>query len=253
MAAQPDDWKELYDPEFVAEIVKLCAENIAFMGLEDAIMKGTYEALLASFNGATKAEVLAAAQENAARLVTGISEQAMALMADKIAIALESQSGIVKLARELKDGLGLDSNREKSLAKFKAQLEKDGVTGADFDKAVEKERLRLIDERAKVIAQNEMGNALEAGALAQAHSEECTHKGWICEPNACGDCQANQAQGVIPINEPFSTGDDTAGAHPHCFCSVYFVKDTGGGELERAMQRAQDRADKQAAAAAEGA
>lgn len=235
------DWQDEYDQEFVAEITKLCAENIALAGLEQAIIEGTYEALLATFTGATKEEVLAAAQASAAKLVTGISDQMVKQMADKIATALENQIGHVALSKQLKEGLGLDSNRQKTLDKYRKELEDKGVAGEELQKQLAAREAQLIDERAHVIAQTEMGKALQEGALAEAQTNGDTHKVWIAVGDYDDECLGNEAQGPIPVDAAFETGHQCPPAHPRCKCSLGFVKDTGKGEKDRAAKRAEER------------
>ena len=46
----------------------------------------------------------------------------------------------------------------------------------------------------------------------------------------CDVCLANEAQGAIPLDEAFQSGDMTVPAHPHCYCDVDPVR-----ELPRVM------------------
>lgn len=81
--------------------------------------------------------------------------------------------------------------------------------------------LTHIRNRAEFIAVTETGNAYESAALMQAQALQMAglpmEKAWlITGGNICDDCQGNADEGWIPLDEPFSSGDDRPLAHPGC-------------------------------------
>jgi hypothetical protein len=241
---------EGFTDDFLKDIFELFAEYVSMEELQTILEASAYEAIRASLSGATKAEVMEAARTAAASQVTRMSEEMQRQLAEKIATGLEEQVGQLDVARSIKEGLGLDSGREATLAKYKQTLIEQGLTGDKLEKAVEKKRNELITERAGVIAQTEMGRALEEGAFVGAKEQGNTHKVWITagESFVCEICEGNQAQGPIPISDAFRSGHQTPPAHPRCYCTLGYVADKGGGEVERAAKRAQERADRLTAA-----
>lgn len=79
------------------------------------------------------------------------------------------------------------------------------------------------EARANLIASTEIANANGAGSNAglqeaAAVGLEVEHA-WLCELDACEICLANQAQGFIPLDEDFDSGDRHPVAHPNCRCA----------------------------------
>lgn len=78
-------------------------------------------------------------------------------------------------------------------------------------------------ERAELIAGTEIAQANSVGSHeglleAQASGLQMEHS-WVCEEDACEICLANEAQGWIPLEEPFASGDLHPVAHPNCRCT----------------------------------
>ena len=40
------------------------------------------------------------------------------------------------------------------------------------------------------------------------------------DDTCCDDCEANEAAGLIDLDEAFPSGDDSPPAHPNCRCTV---------------------------------
>jgi hypothetical protein len=241
---------EGFTADFLDDIFALFAEYVTMEELQAILEQSTYEAVRKSLSGATKAEVMEAARAAAASTVTRMSEQMQQQLAEKIATGLEQQVGQLDVARSIKEGLGLDSGREATLEKYRQSLIEQGITGDKLQKAIDARKAELIAERAGVIAQTEMGRALEEGGFVNAKNQGKTHKEWITagENFVCEICEGNQAQGPIPINDTFQSGHQTPPAHPRCYCTLGYVADKGTGEVDRAAKRAQERVDKLVAA-----
>lgn len=80
-------------------------------------------------------------------------------------------------------------------------------------------------ERADVIARTETAFADVAGnMIAYRESGIVAGKRWILanhgDEKCCEDCEANVADGVIGLDDDFTTGDDAPPAHPNCRCDV---------------------------------
>lgn len=91
-----------------------------------------------------------------------------------------------------------------------------------------------IDSRAHMIAVTETGNAYEAGNRIVAESLGGygldMEKSWLTaqDDRVCSDeCQINEAQGWIPMQEPFASGDQQPLAHPSCRCSALYRRKPG--------------------------
>lgn len=79
------------------------------------------------------------------------------------------------------------------------------------------------EDRAEVIADYEMRNAINQGELQTwKASGVVTGKEWLLsnDDGICDICNANAAQGQVGIEDSFSSGDDAPPAHPNCRCSL---------------------------------
>jgi len=83
------------------------------------------------------------------------------------------------------------------------------------------------EDRAQLIAENEVANANSAGTLqGYLDAEEAgieVKKGWITvgDEKVDGDiCKANEDQGPIPVSEPFQSGHMAPLGHTNCRCSL---------------------------------
>ena len=102
-----------------------------------------------------------------------------------------------------------------------AQAIADGVGSAVAARRIEP---MLHDPaRAEVIARTEIARAREGAALAQAQSMGGVDKSWSDAPGACPICQANTAEGVIGIDQPFQGGAMNPPQHPMCRCALSIV------------------------------
>ena len=79
--------------------------------------------------------------------------------------------------------------------------------------------------RASMIAQTEVVDAYNAGRNATARAAGLDEHAWETESgNPCETCLANEAQGWIPIDQDFDSGDDAPPNHPGCECVENFRK-----------------------------
>lgn len=105
----------------------------------------------------------------------------------------------------------------------------DNIGSAKIAEAIEASQAFSAD-RATLIAHTEIANANSHGALegykAARDVGVDVKKEWLAEADCCDDCSANEADGAIDLDEPFSSGDDAPTAHPKCRCAVSPVVST---------------------------
>lgn len=134
--------------------------------------------------GPPMAQAMEYAQKHTATLVKGLNEETREQMRNVITNAIEQKRGIPGLSSDL--------------------------------------RKRFIDMskvRAKVIARTETSNALETAFMDRAHDMGVTGKE-IITGDPCEICQANAAEGIVPIDHIFLSGDTRPPFHPNCVCAL---------------------------------
>lgn len=79
------------------------------------------------------------------------------------------------------------------------------------------------DYKAERIARTEVHSSYCGGRIEA--DRQCglkLEKGWITMDGGCCDsCRDNEAQGFIPLDSDFQSGDDTPSAHPNCRCDYH--------------------------------
>lgn len=80
--------------------------------------------------------------------------------------------------------------------------------------------------RADRIARTEIAKAHVEGSM-QIYRESglVVKKKWLLSTEPCPICEENASDGVIDIDENFSSGDDAPPAHPNCECDVIPITD----------------------------
>lgn len=73
--------------------------------------------------------------------------------------------------------------------------------------------------RSTMIARTETADALSQASLASMEDMGIEGKEWVVN-QPCDICLANEADGVIPVNQSFSSGDQAPPAHPNCECAL---------------------------------
>lgn len=76
--------------------------------------------------------------------------------------------------------------------------------------------------RAKMVAHTEMARAQSAATVESYESTGVRERSWLGLDDAkeCPLCDANGAEGGVPMGEPFSSGDMAPPAHPWCRCAL---------------------------------
>lgn len=81
------------------------------------------------------------------------------------------------------------------------------------------------ETRAGLIAVTESADAYNAGRQQIASDLGFDEHAWETESgDPCPECEANEAQGWIDIDEDFQSGDDAPTAHPACQCVANYRK-----------------------------
>lgn len=80
-------------------------------------------------------------------------------------------------------------------------------------------------DRASLIARTEISAANNRGALegyraARDKAGVAIKKAWHPDDEACPVCLDNAADGVIDLDDVFTSGDDAPPAHPNCECTI---------------------------------
>lgn len=124
------------------------------------------------------------ARKYCAQLVTKMDDETKNRLAQAVAEAIENKRGISGLAKNIRD---------------------------EFD--------NMTKFRSKMIARTETCKALEQGFMDRAKDIGITGKEWVTF-DPCEICAANEAEGIVPIDHVFSSGDDAPPAHPQCRCAL---------------------------------
>lgn len=80
------------------------------------------------------------------------------------------------------------------------------------------------EERADLIAHNEIAMANSQGVLEGMHSARnagvALKKVWLPDADACDICEENGDAGPIDLDDDFPSGDDAPTAHVNCRCTM---------------------------------
>lgn len=209
----------------------------------EALILAYYDTIASQMTGQMSAEILA----NAANLANTAADSLLRTMAlgdietmgATIAQGLADGLGPFDIARQLDMVQGLDAQRAKSLANFRSKLDASDMTTAQIERAEEREFKRLLKARRETIARTEAANSVNAGDWLEAKRTDKKWKVWQTTGDArvSAACQANEAQGEIPINDSFTSGASTPPQHPNCRCSVSYTKITGPGAERDSKKR----------------
>ena len=220
-----------FTDEFMAEIDALFERSVSFDELQALMQETIADALRLSSRGGTEEQILQAAVEQSTKLVEGFTSGMKREFAEVIAKGLEDNASGEEIARMLNEGMGLNSQQAAQLRGFTIETQKSGVTNRKATSLIQEKKEQLLSERADLIAREEMKRAVEVGAFTDATANGDTHKMWLAPgEDPCDTCLDNSDDGVIPIDEPFTSGDMTAQAHVNCYCQTVYGSDV---ELEQ--------------------
>ena len=95
--------------------------------------------------------------------------------------------------------------------------EKRGIPGLARD--IRKQFEDMSRSRAEMIARTETADTLEQAFVDRSKAMGVTGKQWVTH-DPCEICEANEAEGVVPIDHVFSSGHERPPAHPNCRCAL---------------------------------
>jgi hypothetical protein len=122
---------------------------------------------------------------------------------------------------------------DESLERIIALGLQEGVSPADIASRI-RDFFKNWVKRGKELAADEAILAEEHGYYEANAALGATTKRWVTviDPHVCEVCKTNEAQGDIPIEEPFASGHFYPPAHSSCRCTVEY----DGVTRESAMQ-----------------
>ncbi|HEY8768000.1 MAG TPA: phage minor head protein [Dehalococcoidia bacterium] len=195
----PDDWEPLFT---AAELASLRLFEQPLTAIQAAALRAGGRAAIAdlglglSFDLAHP-EAVAWLQRVPLERIAGINATTREQIRTILVNAVEHGQGYQETAREI-------------AATFK------GYGTPDVTKA--------IRSRAHMIAVTETGDAYSEGALVVGRDLKRAglemEKAWLAEADACPICSGNADEDWIPLDQPFSSGDDAPTAHPSCRCAI---------------------------------
>lgn len=179
------------------------------------------------------------AQTAAESLARDLTQTQLSSMGETIARALEEGKRPRDIYNKLQEVKELDSNRARTLANIEKKLKEAGVDADKQAGILDRERQRLLQERRKTIAQTEGRNATSEARRAAADDRKDEFKRWITSPDErlCEVCDGNENDGVIPIDESFSSGHTQTPAHPNCRCTVAYIPGKAKELAEKGFER----------------
>ena len=172
------------------------------------------------------------AEKNAARLVTGISNETKKALRTLIAQSFDEGIPVGELSRMIRPMIGLTKNQTTAVLNARKSWQAAGVEKERLAKLVTRYATKLLRKRSIAIARTESIYAAAQGQLAAWKLSEKngvilaekTLRIWLPDANACERCRYIADQGPVKFNDPFITQDGkrimTPPLHPHCECSV---------------------------------
>lgn len=199
------------------DLLLAIGEAIDLEGLTASLFVGTG-------SEAIREAALAQANRQARQIAGNLAQAELNTIAEKVAQNLAEGKNFEGLFGKLSEISGLDKNRAATLENYKAELERQGVSGAELALAVEAEHDRLLRDRRRTIALTEQRFATEAAAILRAKNRGAQFKRWLTvgDDRVSDACQSNEAEGYIQIDKSFGLGSDTPPEHPNCRCSLTF-------------------------------
>ena len=140
-----------------------------------------------AFEGPPISQAIDWAEKQAATLVKGMDEETKRRLAHTISRGIENKRGIPGLSRDIRN------------------------TFSDMSK-----------HRSELIARTETANALSQASLDTMEDMGIDGKEWITagDDRVSDECSGNEAEGVIPVGQTFSSGADAPPEHPDCRCTL---------------------------------
>jgi hypothetical protein len=207
--------------------------------LEDELVRQYLAAITGPVSPEATAAARALAKTAAESLVRDLTATQLTAMGETIAQALEAGKRPLDIANRLREVTMLDSNRLKTYNNLEEYLKSQGLSPEALDKALAREKEKLLKARRETIARTEGSKAVSEARDIEATTRGAKYKGWSVENDErlCEICSGNEADGIIPIDEAFSSGSLTPPAHPNCRCAVFYVTSDNAKEIADKRQK----------------
>lgn len=138
-----------------------------------------------AYEGPPVEEAIEWARKHGAKMVTQMNEETKRRLARVVSDGIKNKRGVPGLSRDIRKSF------------------------ADMGKY-----------RSRMIARTETANALSKASLDRMKDMGIEGKEWVWPGGDCDICADNQADGVIPVNQAFSSGEMNPPAHPNCTCAI---------------------------------
>ena len=176
-----------FDKQFQADIEGQLAE-IYLSGQAEMITWGkTKGGIPIAYEGPPIQAAIDWAKTQGALLVTQMDVETKRRLALTISNGISNKRGIPGLSRDIRNTFG-------DMTKYRSEL----------------------------IARTETANALSSASLDSMADMGIDGKEWVTagDDQVSDECQGNEAEGVIPVNQAFSGGVMAPPQHPDCRCSL---------------------------------
>lgn len=123
-----------------------------------------------------------------------------------------------QVTKDLGRNRGLTAQRIASVEKERARLIAEGVSGDKLEGALDRFAKKQLNDRSKVIAQDQMRQTTSSAQEAQAERYGANEKRWSgpLDDRTRDNCRANIGQGWIPREQAFSSGHTVTPEGPRC-------------------------------------
>jgi hypothetical protein len=179
-------------------------------------------------------DVVAAFQRAGAARVREITDETRRALQQLVTRAYESGRHPRELAREISQLVGLTTRQEAAVARLRAALEAEGLTGARLERRVGQVARRLLRQRAETIAQTEANRAMNDGqraawsrleAAGQLSPQQFARE-WVTVLPAARVCKLCTPldRARAPLGGTFPGGGGNGPPrHPRCRCTEVLV------------------------------
>lgn len=192
--------------------------------------EATWRALTKRDNLPDPAEEMAlgAVHQTGAGLVEGITDRTQTQIQEAVARGIQTGSGIPRIARAIRQGVGLTPRDAAAVERYEERLIKEGRPAAQVKRMTTAYRKRKLKERAETIARTEVVRARNIGqdlawelAVAEGELEPTEKREWIAK-DPCPICKALDGT-TAKLGQPFRADGHVVmrpPAHPRCKCSM---------------------------------
>ena len=180
------------------------------------------------------------AVKQSAKLVTNMTGQMKDRVREVVGRAFTDNITVVDTARDLRSFINLTSRQEVTLSKFmdlnRSRLMEEGLSGRKLEtrlnEFVDRQSQKMVSQRSKVIARNEILEAESAGrtlgfeqSIEQGWASPISMKRWSTstDERTCNICMPMNGMSV-QWNQYFPNGVYDPPAHTMCRCSISLLE-----------------------------